>query len=365
MRKEKDCRAGASPAHLCRGNRSGCPTIDPRTAGPLVAYAFRRIYERKTNRHDAGMTSPQQNKLAMYLAVLGVRAKYNSVWSAMTAIAGRVTRLQGFVTGIGFRFERRRGSIGSMKACSLALGILLTFATAGYAGPERLSGKEVVPRPRASWYADSEWNVSVWGTYAFTGNDYPNFDNSIWVPGLIVIGPDPTAKYDKYLEADHAWGGGIDAKYFFKRYFGLGIEGFVAEASRSTGMITILPPAGFLGSIRVDRFQEERTIGSIMGTFTFRYPIGSSRFAPYAWVGGGAIFGGGEVEKVVVNDPFSGAFLTGFKRDSVTRAIGQFGGGLEVRLTPHIGWINDFSWNVINGRQNNFGMARTGINFAF
>jgi hypothetical protein len=48
-----------------------------------------------------------------------------------------------------------------------------------------------------------------------------------------------------------------------------------------------------------------------------------------------------------------------------TKAVGQFGGGLEVRLTPHIGIINDFTWNVIDGRDNNFGMARTGINFAF
>jgi hypothetical protein len=82
-------------------------------------------------------------------------------------------------------------------------------------------------------------------------------------------------------------------------------------------------------------------------------------------LGGGAIFGGGEVEKVVVNDPFSGAFLTGFKRGSETKALGQIGGGLEIRITPHLGWTNDFSWNVVDGADNDFGMARTGINFAF
>jgi hypothetical protein len=54
-----------------------------------------------------------------------------------------------------------------------------------------------------------------------------------------------------------------------------------------------------------------------------------------------------------------------FADGSETKAIGQFGGGLEIRLTPHIGLINDFSWNVVDGRDNNFGMARTGINFAF
>lgn len=28
---------------------------------------------------------------------------------------------------------------------------------------------------------------------------------------------------------------------------------------------------------------------------------------------------------------------------SATELMGQFGGGLEIRLTPHIGLINDFS----------------------
>ena len=50
---------------------------------------------------------------------------------------------------------------------------------------------------------------------------------------------------------------------------------------------------------------------------------------------------------------------------TTTEAVGQFGGGLEFRVTPHIGWMNDFSWNVINGPQNNFGMVRSGLTFAF
>jgi hypothetical protein len=255
-----------------------------------------------------------------------------------------------------------------MKRILSVLASILLCAVAD-AGTERYSNKETtVAPPCPSWYADTEWNVGISGAYAFTGNDYPNFANSILSPGLIFIGPgtDPNAtKYDRYLEADHAWGGAIDAKFFFKRYFGLGIEGFAVEASRSTATVTILPAPGAGSIVLFDPRQEERTIGSVLGTFTFRYPMGCSRFAPYAWVGGGAIFGGGEVEKVVVNDPFSGAFLTGYKRGTETKAIGQFGGGFEVRLTPHIGWTNDFSWNVINGSDNNFGMARTGINFAF
>ena len=51
--------------------------------------------------------------------------------------------------------------------------------------------------------------------------------------------------------------------------------------------------------------------------------------------------------------------------DTETRAVGQFGGGVEVRFTPTIGWMNDFSWNVVDGPKNNFGMVRSGITFAF
>lgn len=47
------------------------------------------------------MNSAQQNKLSMYLAVLGVMEKFHSAWSALTGIANMVTRLQGCVTQLG------------------------------------------------------------------------------------------------------------------------------------------------------------------------------------------------------------------------------------------------------------------------
>jgi hypothetical protein len=46
------------------------------------------------------MNAIQQNKLAMFLAVLGVMDKYHSVWSTMTALAEIVTRLANFTTAI-------------------------------------------------------------------------------------------------------------------------------------------------------------------------------------------------------------------------------------------------------------------------
>jgi hypothetical protein len=106
---------------------------------------------------------------------------------------------------------------------------------------------------------------------------------------------------------------------------------------------------------------ESRAVGSVLGTLTLRYPIPCTRFSPYVFAGGGGIFGGGETTNVVVND----GIIRTEQSDTESRAIGQFGTGIEVRFTPHIGWISDFSWNVVDGPQNNFGMVRTGVNFAF
>lgn len=255
-----------------------------------------------------------------------------------------------------------------MKACSLALGIISVFVFAAFAGPHLESNKETTVPPCPSWYADTEWNVSIWGMYAFTENEYPNASNTVFIGGVpIAIDGSTFSDYDRYIDADHAWGGGIDVKYFFHRHFGIGIEGWAANAQRSIGTVTFLPPTpGVIGSqFIIGNEHEDRTIGSVLGTLTFRYPIGCSRFAPYVWAGGGAIFGGGEMDEIIINDPLSGAFLTTFHKGTETKAVGQFGGGFEVRITPHIGWTNDFSWNVIDGARNNFGMARTGINFAF
>ena len=137
----------------------------------------------------------------------------------------------------------------------LAMGLL---SPVGYAGSETYSGKEmkqVAPPPCPEWYADREFNVGIWGTYVFTGNEWAN---------------------DRYVEADHAWGGGIDLKYFFHRYFGIGIEGWAVDARRT------------FEDLRGNEFflisttgHENRAIGSVLGTLTLRYPIPCTRFAPY------------------------------------------------------------------------------------
>jgi len=227
-----------------------------------------------------------------------------------------------------------------MKKLIVSLLGVAAISSIGFAGTETYSGKEmkqVAPPPCPEWYADREFNVGLWGTYVFTGNDWRN---------------------DRYIEADHAWGGGIDLKYFFWRYIGVGIEGWAVDARRSFEEVTGTEVFQFSGI-----GHESRAVGSVLGTLTLRYPIPCTRFAPYVFGGGGGIFGGGERTQFVVTGPLP--TIRTEETDSETRAIGQVGGGLEIRFTPHIGWINDFSWNFVDGPNNNFGMVRSGINFAF
>jgi hypothetical protein len=230
-----------------------------------------------------------------------------------------------------------------LVSCLLGFGVIASAALAGteYSGKEM---KQVAPPPCPEWYADNEFNVSLWGTYVFTGNSW---------------------RTDRYIEADHAWGGGIDAKYFFHRYFGVGIEGWAIDARQARNNIFIdFSDNIFENSVT----HQSNVIGAVLGTLTFRYPFHCSRFSPYAFVGGGGIFGGGQKGKFErLQEPGEGfdVVQTTGHTGGESKAIGQFGGGLEVRFTPHIGWINDFSWNVVDGTHNNFGMVRSGLNFAF
>ncbi len=226
-----------------------------------------------------------------------------------------------------------------MKKLIIAICALAALASAGFAGTETYSGKQTAVQspPCPEWYRDTEWNVSLWGTYVFTESEWRN---------------------DTFLGVDHAWGGGGDAKFFFHRYFGVGIEGYALSLgnnrsrSFSVGGETFDIEAG-----------NESVVGGVLGTFTFRYPIPCSRFAPYAFVGGGGVFGGGS-RSILVFDS-DGDLISERHNDTESKLVGQLGGGFEVRFTPTIGWINDFSWNLVEGSHNNFGMIRSGINFAF
>jgi hypothetical protein len=241
------------------------------------------------------------------------------------------------------------------------------YTDAAYARSGKDSGKEmkqVAPPPCPEWYSDREWNVNLWGTYAFTNTEFAPNPSLVDIVQSTSEGGPVLGTYDRYIGGDHAWGGGGDVKYFFCRYAGVGVEGFALDASKPG--FNIFEDQSVPVFVH-QRINHDHTIGSVLGTLTLRYPVPCTRFAPYAWGGVGAIFGGGERETLHTQGP-PDAFLVNAQTDhfgSETKVLTQFGAGLEIRFARHIGWTNDLSFGIIDGPRNNFGMIRSGLNFAF
>jgi hypothetical protein len=215
-----------------------------------------------------------------------------------------------------------------MKKLTLTL-CAIALASAAYAGTETYSGKEMkqVQTPCPTWYGDNEFDLGISGVYAPTANGD-----------------------DDRLLGDDAWGGAIDLKYFFHRYFGIGIQGFGLALDDNNN-----------NNIRGFNNNNDDFAGGVLGTFTFRYPIPCSRFAPYGWVGAGAVWGGGS-DRFFFNNQ---GVLVRSTNNSDGRFMSQYGIGLEYRFTRHIGWTNDVSYNWVDYGHNDFWQIRTGINFAF
>src|SRR5438270_1623501 len=168
------------------------------------------------------------------------------------------------------------------------------YTDAAYSHSGKDSGKEmkqVAPLPCPEWYGDREWNVNLWGTYAFTNTEFAPNPSLVDIVQSTSEGGPVLGTYDRYIGGDHAWGGGGDIKYFFCRYAGLGVEGFALDASKP-GFDIFEDQAVPIFVHR--RINHDHTIGSVLGTLTLRYPIPCTRLAPYAWAGVGAIFGGGQ-----------------------------------------------------------------------
>jgi len=287
-----------------------------------------------------------------------------------------------------------------------ALFALFAAAPAIFAdGPENYAGKKEVMQPAppvCDFYRAHEWDLGIWGTYAFASDTgefghthdvvaadpfFSSVDGGPFLggdnehdPSTTDIGTNffglqardnPSENFaiqrvskNQIFGHDDAWGGGVDVKYFWSRYFGVGLEGFGLSAKTNF-------------------------VGGGVATITARYPWG--RFAPYAYGGLGFIDGGATLYQFFHEDNsqtspgnsdvfFPGGvgpggaaqqiyagefFLTpGTEREFLTtdpvynnhiRALGQLGAGLEFRVTCHIGLMADFSWNFVFGQEDNHG----------
>jgi hypothetical protein len=201
---------------------------------------------------------------------------------------------------------------------ALTVVIFASLAVSASAGEAVTSSKEVVAPPApppVSYFRSNEFSLGAFGSYGWTYNN-----------NVRAIG-------------NHAWGGGVDGQYFPLQFLGFAIEG------------------NFFNEIPGDNFGQTVTANAIL-----RYPLDNNfpglHLAPYAFGGVGGIFNN--------NDRFSSQFAPFRNRHSSSdEVLGDVGGGLEYRFTPHIGLFSDVRYNVVNESKNNFLLTRFGLRYAF
>jgi hypothetical protein len=191
---------------------------------------------------------------------------------------------------------------------------ILGQAVISWAGPTETSSKQVLPPaapPPTSFFRANELDIGVFATY----------DKGVGDVSSLGIG-------------EHAWGGGLDVAYFPWLYGGFRFQGSAINITRA-----------------------DQTAGIVTYDAVLRYPLDvvvpNFHLAPYAFGGVGGLLGG----------------LDGFNRSGNLRTdskvLGNFGGGLEYRFTPHVGIFTEAGYDVIDGPNNNAVQINWGARFAF
>jgi len=164
----------------------------------------------------------------------------------------------------------------------------------------------------------NEFDVSIFGAVGLGRVDHYTTTSSSRSRKFAQDGPPSlssnTTTTKHYVH--NAWGGGVEANYFFTRYFGLGVEG--------------------------EWLDGHDAISSVSGNLIGRYPIefGTWGLAPYGFIGGGGQF------------------------DSQNAGFGQIGAGVEVRFKSHWGLFTDARW-VLHDVFIDYALIRAGIRFNF
>lgn len=203
---------------------------------------------------------------------------------------------------------KRRLPYNDMKRLiALAIVAFALQAISSFAGETIANSKEVVapapPPPSASYYRANEWGIGAFGTY------------------------DTSFNHNRRAIGDHAWGGGLGVTYFPWLYAGFGLEGSI-----------------------VNTIPGDRAAHQVDGNFILRYPLDlvvpNFHLAPYGYAGVGGIF-------EHINGNHHG------------RVLGNFGGGLEYRFTPHVGIFSEAGYEVVDESKNNFMQVNFGLKYAF
>jgi hypothetical protein len=233
-------------------------------------------------------------------------------------------------------FKGGRGRIRIMRTAFAMFCLAgLSLEAAGTA-QEAKSHLSETGEPRGEeLFRDREWQVDLFGLGAFYNSAEGNFAGSLAGTGGNA----------RQFSGRPGWGFGLGASYFFQRFIGLGVEQDIF--GRTDGGFR----RGDFGYIRW------ATIGNLF----LRYPIEAWRIAPYAMVGGGAMYG--NAPSVTIN--------VGRGRQATYRLSGQgfghVGGGLDCRITQNVGVFSDlrYVFSGVDGLPDSQMLWRFGVRFAF
>jgi high affinity Mn2+ porin len=193
--------------------------------------------------------------------------------------------------------------------------ILVMFAWYGAFAGEQVKNDLVAPAPppSASYFRSNELSIGVFGDYLET---YGENNQGI---------------------GNHAWGGGLEASYFYFKYLGLSVDGDAFNESSG------------------DSFG-----ASVTGNLIFRLPLDdylpNFHLAPYLFGGAGKLYS----ERVGL--PSSTPGVQRYLGRSGVRA--DLGGGIEYRFNPNFGIFADARYNFGANPLNDFIMARVGVQYA-
>jgi hypothetical protein len=229
-----------------------------------------------------------------------------------------------------------------------------------------VSSKQVIappPAPPVSFFRGTEFVIGAFATYV-TGTNGGGTRQTVFDDG--------TTFTLSSSGSPNGWGGGMDFTYFFPwKYAGVRVQG--AGVELTTGTVTVTDSNGF----RSRSGSGSAAAGVVTGDFVMRLPLDdfwpSVHLAPYIFGGFGGVFTGAggntiNTRSSEVNQRFSSASFN----VSNNRVLGNTGGGLEYRFTPHIGIFGEASYNFVGGGQHSFNssvkdfvQANFGLRYAF
>ncbi len=235
-----------------------------------------------------------------------------------------------------------------MKKITLSIMAALAVAGTTFAGTTVVSSKEY-KQPVVAVPCFKDWETVIDGFYSY--ND-----------GI-------ANRQHRYFRDGS--GGGVDVTQFFYRYFGLGVEGNWWDGANTNlnnvyengyytrhgvayyghdGITYIRDGKVYKRDYRIGyksnwnhHGTNRDTAQQFTGQLTFRYPLemGGYCWAPYAFLGGGAVF------------------------DGRTSGLGDAGLGMEFRFNPHVGIFADWRYNWTDDHKNYLDQTRAGMRYVF